>query len=172
MHRSVTAGTQDEDQGQATTPRGFKHHIALALIERSCSWRQAHKAVDLFFHSIKMALRRHETVDLPFGTFSVAPSRSAASAAGASASPSLSSANATASCSHLENSNNDQTASPTAHFRCPVHACDPKPASKVRVADNTPRRSGGSERAGTGIHPDSALLISSSTVWGANPTRD
>ena len=73
MHTSVNAGTQDEDPGQAIAPRGFKHQIALALIDRGCTWRQAHKAVDLFFHSIKVALRRHETVDLPFGTFSVVP---------------------------------------------------------------------------------------------------
>jgi nucleoid DNA-binding protein len=73
MHRSLNAGTHDEDPDQAITSRGFKHHIALALIERGCTWRQAHKAVDLFFQSIKMALRRHETVDLPFGTFSVIP---------------------------------------------------------------------------------------------------
>ena len=69
----VNSGTQNRDLGRAGRPPRSKHEIALVLMEHGFTWRQAHRAVDLFFAAIKTALRRHETVDLPFGTFSVVP---------------------------------------------------------------------------------------------------
>jgi nucleoid DNA-binding protein len=73
MASSIRTATRDQHPDPGRRPPRNKHEIALALMERGCTWRQAHKAVDLFFQSIKMALSRHETVDLPFGTFSVIP---------------------------------------------------------------------------------------------------
>jgi nucleoid DNA-binding protein len=50
---------------------GRNNPLALVLVSRGCSYRAARKIVNLIFDEIKAALKRHEDVDLPFGTFRV-----------------------------------------------------------------------------------------------------
>jgi nucleoid DNA-binding protein len=50
---------------------GRNNPLALVLVSRGCSYRAAKKIVNLIFDEIKAALKRHEDVDLPFGTFRV-----------------------------------------------------------------------------------------------------
>jgi nucleoid DNA-binding protein len=50
---------------------GRNNPLALVLVSRGCSYRAARKIVNLIFDEIKAALKRHENVDLPFGTFRV-----------------------------------------------------------------------------------------------------
>ena len=63
--------------GQSVNPKPIKQGIgrnnplALVLVSRGCSYRVAQKIVNLIFDEIKAALKRHEDVDLPFGTFRV-----------------------------------------------------------------------------------------------------
>ena len=63
--------------GQSVKPKPIKQGIgrnnplALVLVSRGCSYRVAKKIVNLIFDEIKAALKRHEVVELPFGTFRV-----------------------------------------------------------------------------------------------------
>src|ERR1039457_6250058 len=57
--------------GRRPSPVVIKRTLALVLREHGVSWRKARRIIDVVFDSIKEALKRHETVDLPFGTFSV-----------------------------------------------------------------------------------------------------
>ena len=50
---------------------GRNNPLALVLVSRGCSYRAARKIVNLIFDEIKAALKRHEDVELPFGTFRV-----------------------------------------------------------------------------------------------------
>ena len=50
---------------------GRNNPLALVLVRQGCSYRAARKIVNLIFDEIKAALKRHEDVELPFGTFRV-----------------------------------------------------------------------------------------------------
>jgi len=50
---------------------GRYNPLALVLVRQGCSFRAARKIVNLIFDEIKAALKRHEVVELPFGTFRV-----------------------------------------------------------------------------------------------------
>jgi nucleoid DNA-binding protein len=50
---------------------GRNNPLALVLVDLGCSYRLAQKITNTVFDEIKAALKRHEVVELPFGTFRV-----------------------------------------------------------------------------------------------------
>lgn len=54
---------------------GRDHLLTRALVDQGCSSEAARVIVNLIFDAIKNALKRHETVELPIGTFKVVKNR-------------------------------------------------------------------------------------------------
>jgi nucleoid DNA-binding protein len=50
---------------------GFRHQLVLALVAEGLSFRDAEKVITALFESMKEALLRQESVELPFGTLLV-----------------------------------------------------------------------------------------------------